>query len=141
MRSLLKLCPGTTLDDFVISHGCAIALLGLRETFNDIDLAANEETFKKLIDAGYEVNVRDFDKPVIQFGSLNIDVHLSPEYFEQPSEYIDYLGFIKLRILAPQGLLEEKQKLNREKDQKDIEALKAYIAKRNEEGEASEQTV
>lgn len=138
MASLLRLCPGTQDTDFVISSGCALALLGLRESFDDLDIAVSAVTFGRLVDLGFEVDVQHpSGKPVIRFASINADVHLSPEYMEKEFTIVPH-GDMNIRILSAASLLDEKenlyQKLGLEKHKKDIVVLKAYINNQKHEG-------
>lgn len=134
MTSLTRICQ---LDDpsvFVISSGCALALLGLRETFDDIDAAVDAETFEHLVGLGFEVDVRHSSgKPVIHLASVNADIHLDLIQAALPTQLM--LG--RFRILTPAELLAQKEelykRLGRAKDQTDIAALNKYIAQQETE--------
>lgn len=136
MSALSRLCPGIKTTDYVIGAGCALAILGLRDTFDDIDIAVSGRTYQKLLRLGNKtVTNHPSGKPVIQILPVKADIHLDLPYMEMPTIIIELPGRVSVKILSPEALLEQKEHLlktmGREKDRRDVEALRRYITHRD----------
>lgn len=114
------------LADCHVSHGGSLLMLGLREDTDDIDLTVSQNIWDRLINEGYEVQILPATAtyPEVHIISVteDIDVHLiNPE----DEMVLDELDGIMYRN-ATTTLL-DKLKLNRDKDQADIAALKEML--------------
>jgi hypothetical protein len=111
-----------------VSHGGTMLLLGLRTETSDIDLTVSQPIWDDLIAKGYPVKIipatETYPEVRIIEATENIDVHLV-------DSELDLLG--KLALVDgiwyrdAQATLEDKLKLNREKDQADIAALRQVL--------------
>lgn len=136
MSALSRLYTGIKTTDYVIGAGCALAILGLRDTFDDIDIAVSANTYQKLLRLGHKtVTNHPSGKPVIQILPVKADIHLDPLTMEKPTIIIELQGRVSVKIMSPEALLEQKEYLlktmGREKDKRDVEALQRYINHRD----------
>lgn len=137
MSALAKLCPGIKTTDYVLVAGGALAVLGLRDKFDDIDITVNAETFEKLQRLGNKpVKNHPSGVPVIQILPIDADIHLDPPAMEKPTMVVELPGHVLVTIMSPEALLEQKiflstmpgrTKEKQERDMVDINALREYI--------------
>ena len=128
MNALVAKFEGIQISDFVISSGCALFLLGLRDKFDDIDVSVNTEVFQKLVDQGcVPIDDKTYRVQIIRIEDLNIDIHRDNITFNKPT--LTMQGGVK--ILTPKQLLKEKdslfKRLGRDKDLVDINNLRRFI--------------
>jgi len=125
VRALKEFCKstGTKLSDYVVGAGGAMMLESrtLRSETDDVDVATSHRVWDLL----YKLPHREEyfgDTEIRAFGK--VDVHLvdNPVVIET---LVSKEGVI---YWDPETVLRFKQYLNRDKDQKDITALKKYIA-------------
>ena len=121
--------------NYVIGTGAALAIYGIRDSFDDIDVSVTPETYARLIKLGHVSHYDEsFKVNIITFKELNIDVHSDAEQVKQPTEFIH-----GMRVSSPEVILEMKRRMRnhpdrkREKiarDDKDIAALEQLIRSR-----------
>lgn len=105
--------------DVVVGAGGVLCLLGLREETSDIDVDVPCELFMRLIDAGHPTH--KFGDVTVVSVTEHIDVHLHTS--TDPIMITDGVTHY-----TPEATLEFKRRLNRAKDQADINALERYLA-------------
>lgn len=113
--------------DYVsVGAGACMYTLGLRQSYEDIDVFVKGDVFETLKDMevprhffersnGYRVLVLEFPGKV--------DVHA-----EREGSSVHTTGYKGVYFETPESMLDLKLLLNRDKDQKDIRILKQYIA-------------
>lgn len=116
-----------SLIEIHVSHGGSLLMLGLRDETDDIDLTVSKRVWDRLIDAGHQVQriPPSATYPEVNLISVtdDIDVHLI-----DPSQGVSLDVFDGVWYRDARNTLADKMRLNRPKDQKDIEALKKLIA-------------
>lgn len=116
---------GCLPNEAYLTAGAALTMAGIREKTQDLDLTVTPEIFVKVIQSGkYEITSKIF--PGDSFYGLSVklnqttDVHVGG--YDYTPDIIEGVGCSKL-----QDILEQKCKMNREKDQADISALKRLL--------------
>jgi len=104
--------------EYWVTAGAALVLLGLRGQTRDIDMGCTHAQFETLLQAGYLCK----EKPQ---GGRMIDAEPFEIYEEWAKD--DTCTVDGITIHTPESLLRLKLRLGREKDQKDIAALRAYL--------------
>lgn len=115
-RNELKL----TINEFIVSAGGTLLLLGLREETNDVDADVDSDVFAKLIKS-HKTKTLENGTIVIVFNN-KVDIHES-----KPG--IEYTVFDGVGSYTAEQVLKQKKKLNRPKDQADIKKLEDYLSK------------
>lgn len=109
-----------TPDQAIVSAGGACVMYGFREQTLDIDIDVTETVFQQFLAQGF--TACNYDTPlgrvrVIDLGNA-IDIHEVSTF--PPHQLIDDVA-----VYSPAALLQQKLRLNRDKDQADIEHLRA----------------
>ncbi len=98
--------------------GTAMVLYGLRAETHDVDLGCTAKLADELR--------KKYPTTVLADGTRKIIIPPDIEIFE--AWLYDRVVYVDgLPVISPEGLLEMKKALNREKDQADIRKLEAYI--------------
>lgn len=109
---------------FQINTSGAMVLLGLKDTANDIDLVCSSWLQKDNLE--HEGVVFKWSEQykchIAHFPEYNIDLHIANKGEGNP-----LVQFDGLRYQTHKAILEFKEKLNRPKDQKDIQILRTYL--------------
>ena len=109
-----------TNQDVVVGAGGAMLMLGLRTSTEDIDTGVPESIFHRIvIKHKLPTKVIPSNQHVVAKYDAVIDIH---KRFGEPTCIVDGVC-----IWTPQFILAFKQKMNRPKDQEDIQKLKAYL--------------
>lgn len=112
-----------TSDQVVLGCGGALCLLGLREETADLDVDVPADIFKRLLAMDYPTHYYAATRALVIKASDVVDVHLRAN--RDPVLVAEGVSYY-----APQVLLAFKRRLNRAKDQADIQALEAYLTPR-----------
>jgi len=120
-NTLINKVKALSLPDgsYCVLAGGAMLFYGLREQTSDIDLHVNEAAFAHLC-ATQNLFLLDADRRHYAIGE-DIELYVTPQ------EDIIFTQCEGVCIQTPQAVLDLKNRLNREKDQKDIRALELYI--------------
>lgn len=111
--------------DYVVVAGGVLAILGLRPT-NDIDLVVSQEMFNKLKSLpDWQVDYFN-DQEVLKNDPYDVGVSFDGANLE--TLLLDSLSRDGVEYMNPERLLNWKQKMNREKDQRDITLLLKYLS-------------
>ena len=112
-------------DEAVIMAGGAMLLMGLRERTGDIDCYLNDDAYNRLPLEFTGEGIKDPSKMIsMQIGNTTVEVSRSDNFERQRKMAQKTNGYYHDSALT---VLELKERLNREKDQRDIALLKAYI--------------
>ncbi len=109
---------------YIIS-GSAMVLYGIKEKTNDIDITIDEEYEKVLLEnynCTFEREIKDNGKTYKAYMIDDI-INFSAHYYDR----FNYNVLDGYNIQKVEDILKLKESLNREKDKKDIKALKEYI--------------
>lgn len=116
-------------EKYVIISGAAMVINGIKNTAKNIDIAVDSEYEKEIL-KNYKCTLeREIIDGSKKYNAYMIDdiINFSTHYFnEHKNEKKE--GFY---VQTPEEILRLKNKLNREKDKEDIQALKDYINKKN----------
>ena len=110
-----------TNQEVVVGAGGAMLMLGLREETHDIDIDLPENIFHRIVikhGITGERIISPTSSIIAKYDAL-IDLHKSAG---EPTMVIE-----GVRIWKPHYILQFKEKLNRDKDQKDISVLRIYL--------------
>ena len=99
--------------------GAAMVLYGLREQTEDIDLGCSAALAGRLEAKGCPVRRTPDGKRCFRYDDK---VEIFEEWLRDTTVLLD--GY---RVVSPEGLLEMKLALGREKDRRDIELLRAFL--------------
>ena len=115
---------GFPLEEYWIVAGGAMVLYGIKEETRDIDLGCSKNLADRLeADGHLPLRMADGSRKFV----INCEVEVFEEWLFDRIEYIDGIPTISLS-----GLIMMKQSLGREKDLADIEAIKEFIRRQNE---------
>ena len=115
---------GFPLEEYWIVAGGAMVLYGIKEETRDIDLGCSRKLADRLeADGHLPVRMADGSRKFV----IDSEVEVFEEWLFDRIEYIDGIPTISLS-----GLIMMKQSLGREKDLADIEAIKEFIRRQNE---------
>lgn len=102
--------------DYIVLSTSALTLMGIKEKTGDIDIAVSEKLYQKLLkekETHHHIeNIYTLNE--LDFGTSNFD-----------RDNITYINQIPVQNLK--SIIKFKQKMNREKDQKDINIINSYI--------------
>lgn len=113
--------------EYHISHGAALVLMGLKHSTEDIDLTFEDNNkFNTFRNKGYYEKLLSHGTTLISITDI-IDIHDQP--FNKISNDNILLTDEGFRYTDPSVILNEKLKLNREKDQHWINVLTKHISK------------
>ena len=110
-----------TNQDAIVGAGGAMVMLGLRESTEDIDMDVPEMVFHRIVikhGLKTEKISTSCSNMLAKYDAL-IDIHKSSGV---PTMLVD-----GVRVWKPSYILQFKEKLNRDKDQKDISVLRIYL--------------
>ena len=119
-EEIIKKSKQVDIDDFIIGHGSALVLHGIRESTNDIDAGTDKETFKNL--EGYVVELENW-KMIRNYQVDDFDIHLMENY----DEY-DYQLIEGVKVATPQQVIEDKKSLGRLKDWEQIKMIEKHLS-------------
>ena len=109
-----------------VSHGGSMLMLGLRESTEDIDLTVSKAIWDRLVGEGYQVHrlPPKGDHPEIHIINVTdvIDAHMRDLNYGIALVESDGILYRDAHTT-----LSDKVRLNRTKDQADIEALKKHL--------------
>lgn len=110
------------LTDMHVSHGGSLLMMGMRDVTDDIDLTVSRGIWKKLLQDGHKVKTLPATEKYAAVDIISvtscIDVHLDSGKREYPLEVLDGIQYRGL-----DETIYDKELLNREKDQPDLEKL------------------
>ena len=116
MIEILK-AEGLDTKDTVVFMGGALLLHGLRQESHDIDIDVSQETFKSFLDRGYKIDLNSIGRHRILLIHDGNEIEIFDDGIaEVECEEIDGVYVQTLKSI-----------LNREKDQKDIEAITSIL--------------
>ena len=110
-----------TNQDAIVGAGGAMVMLGLRESTEDIDMDVPEMVFHRIVikhGLKTEKISTSCSNMLAKYDAL-IDIYKSSGV---PTMLVD-----GVRVWKPSYILQFKEKLNRDKDQKDISVLRIYL--------------
>ena len=116
-------------ENFIIISSAAMVLNNIKKETNDIDIAVNKEYEKELLKnykCELEREITDNNKKYKAYmidDIINFSIHYYGEYKAKKIE--------NYNVQCIEDILKLKQRLNREKDKKDIKVLKEEINKKN----------
>ncbi len=111
---------GLAKSQYWVITGSAMVLYGLRERTHDIDLGCTGKLADELERQGFPVTVhQDGSRKIL----IDQDIEVFENWLYDEVEMLDGVPVISLK-----GLLEMKRQLGREKDQRDIRLMEAYLA-------------
>lgn len=113
----LRAFPYDRSEYWVVTGG-AMVLYGIRENTGDIDLGCTGALADRLEADGYPYRLTDDGKRWFRYGE---HIEIFEEWLYDRTEPID--GF---RVISPEGLIEMKTVLGREKDLRDIARIRAF---------------
>lgn len=118
---------GLKPEQVIVGAGGACMVYGLRELINDIDVAVPPGIFTVLVRRFGEKTIDVYETTGMRKARIvtvgDIDVHVLEE--DCQFTVIDNIGVYTL-----EQLLKQKKLMNREKDQKDIQAIEQLIKKK-----------
>lgn len=117
----LKALEFDKIEYWVITGG-AMVLYGLREETHDIDLGCTGKLADTLARQGFPVSLLEDGTRKIRCGA---DVELFENWLFGEIQWLDGIPVISL-----EGLAEMKRSLGREKDQRDIRLIEAFLAEK-----------
>lgn len=106
-------------SEYWVIAGSAMALYGLRDRTNDIDLGCTSKLADLLQQWGYPVTLLDNGTRRITIGD-NIEIY-------ENWLYDKVILHENIPVISPEGLLQMKQFLGRPKDLDDIARIEAYL--------------
>ena len=110
---------------YAVFGGSALALHGLREA-SDLDIAVTKTLFQKLA----KEHEKDPDADSMQLGELDIWCKWLPDG-TLPDKYIARATQIRgVPVATLEDMLDWKRRMNREKDQKDITLITAWLGRK-----------
>ena len=112
-------------DGYWLITGCAMVLYGFRDETGDIDLGCTKEMADRLEADGYPAR-REGGGRCFRYGD---DIEIFEGWMEGRTVTAD--GF---KVVSPEGLIEMKRALGREKDLRDIALINEYLARRGPTG-------
>lgn len=107
-------------EEFIILSGSALVIYGIKEIAKDIDIAVSEKLYNKLINnynCIYEKEVNNYKVWYID-NIINFSIH----YYDE----VEYEIINGYKVQSLDSIIQLKQKLNRDKDKKDIEKILEY---------------
>ena len=113
---------GLDVEKTVAASGGAMLMMGLREETGDIDLDVEPSVFKWFLRKGYKSHRFGKDQILVIEATENIDLHICEDFDDTTiTEGVCHY--------TAEAVLRFKKKLNREKDQKDIQVLTDHLRK------------
>ena len=106
------------IEEYWIVSGAAMVLYGIRDATRDIDLGCTSQMADKLEQTGYPTEVlRDGSRRIV----FSETIEIFENWIEDAAIFLDGLPVISL-----DGMIIMKEKLRREKDQRDIRLIKEF---------------
>lgn len=109
-------------NEYWVITGSAMVLYDLREETHDIDLGCTKKMTDELALQGFPVSLLEDGTRKIRCGA---DVELFENWLFGEIQWLDGIPVISL-----EGLAEMKRSLGREKDQRDIRLIEAFLAEK-----------
>ena len=104
--------------EYWVVTGAAMVLYGIRPETGDIDLGCSKALADRLEADGYLYRLQDNGKRWFRYGT---DIEIFEEWLCDRTETVE--GF---RVITPEGLIEMKTALGRDKDLRDIALIRAF---------------
>lgn len=104
--------------EYWVVTGAAMALYGIRPETGDIDLGCSKALADRLEADGYLYRLQDNGKRWFRYGA---NIEIFEEWLFDRTETVE--GF---RVISPEGLIEMKTALGREKDLRDIALIRSF---------------
>ena len=121
IQKLQKL--GFPKTEYWLVTGSAMVLYGVKEETHDIDLGCSKKLADRLEAEGYlPERMADGSRKFV----IGSDIEIFEEWLFDHVEYVDEIPAISLK-----GLIMMKESLGREKDKKDIAAIKEFMKHQN----------
>ena len=121
MQKLQKL--GFPKTEYWLVTGSAMVLYGVKEETHDIDLGCSKKLADRLEAEGYlPERMADGSRKFV----IGSDIEIFEEWLFDQVEYVNQIPTISLK-----GLIMMKESLGREKDMKDIAAIKEFMKRQN----------
>lgn len=114
---------GLNTKDTVVIMGGALLIHGLRKESHDIDINVSQETYQSFLDRGYKTDLNSIGRHRI----LVIHNGNEIEIFDDGIAEVEYEKIDGVYVQTLKSILNWKKILNREKDQKDIEAITSIL--------------
>ena len=118
-KDILKILKQYDLDsqECIIISGASLVLQDVKEYTHDIDITVSHKLYKELLN---KHNCK-FDKKINNYDIWFIDniINFSTNYYNE----IESIKISNYRVQSIDSVLKLKQKLNREKDHKDIQLI------------------
>lgn len=106
-------------NEYWIVAGGAMVLYGIREQTADIDLGCSKQLADQLEADGFLFRRTDDGKRWFRYGD---NIEIFEEWLTGTTETVCGFNAVSVR-----GLIEMKQELGRDKDQKDVELIEAFL--------------
>ena len=111
----------------VLSGSGGLAMYGLRDQVGDLDIDVSKEVFNRLIKTGCKVKiVSNPSSELIEYNGL-VDIHCLEDSQRRLGHPIHVRVTDGVGHYCAKTLLRQKEWLNREKDQRDIDRLKVLL--------------
>ena len=108
-------------EEYLVISGAAMALLGIKESTNDIDISVTQNYYNYLLKK-YNCIFERTNEYGVDCYLIDEIINFSTTYYENNKILID-----DIPVQEPQKILKLKRSLNREKDNKDINLIKEFI--------------
>lgn len=118
-------------DEFAIYGSAPLAIRGLKEKIDDIDIVVKKKLWDELI-LKYPITIKDFGNEKREFIIIgNIDIcYLMAAFYEDSEKVIDRADIILgYRFVNLDDTKFWKSYLGRDKDRKDIEKIEQYLSR------------
>lgn len=112
-------------DEFIILSGAALVMFGIKHKTNDIDIAVTPKLYDYLL-ASYNCEEDNHINSECKAYLINNEINFGRLYY---TEEYDIINGYKVQKLN--NLIKFKQKLNREKDKKDLILINKYLNSQN----------
>lgn len=102
-------------DDYWLITGGAMVLYGIKEQTSDIDLGCNKKMADELEKDGFFYKFTESGNRQFKYGE---NIEIFENWLNDKAETVE-----NIPVISVNGLIEMKQELGREKDNKDIELI------------------
>lgn len=111
--------------DYVVVASSSLVLHGIKDTTNDIDISVSDELYNKLLN-DYDchfVELDDNGDAIYRIdGEITDELDFGKTFYLEDKDIID-----GIQTQTLENIIKLKQKLNRDKDIKDIELINKYL--------------
>jgi hypothetical protein len=131
LRSALAALPSSLRDRVVVFGSAPMVLAALKDDVNDLDLFVDDTAFEALLRAGFATVEASSEQPRVRLAD-DVEVFRTwpgVEFAEALAKSEPVPGSMGLRVAALEHVLASKLRMNRDKDQADIEAIRRALAR------------